>query len=234
MIKPIEDRNTYLRRNGCAFALHKIEQQGTYTSTLEFDYLHSQGKYNVQAQIQILATYTVQLASFPGPPPLVCNYCMTFKLVLARNCKCDFKGHVIIKHRQLESLIGTLNHACKVVRCGRSFLRRMLDLLHGVPAPPMRPCLIRLNRAFRSDLMWWHTFGMGSPSYCPHPTSRNYRWHPTHRDPGAVVHGMVAIGSSYSGTLGPRMNVWRLSPLPSHPRAGRSPHRPEILTVRTD
>ena len=37
------------------------------------------------------------------------------------------------QRRDLESLIGVLNHACKVVRGGRSFLRRMLDLLHGVP-----------------------------------------------------------------------------------------------------
>ena len=132
-------------------------------------------RYKCTCTNKILAMYTVQLASFPGSPPLVCNYCMTFKLVLARNCKCDFKSHVIIKRRQLESLIGTLNHACKVVRCGRSFLRRMLNLLHGVPAPPMRLYLIRLNRAFRSDLMWWHTFAMAwngvsfllSPSYLP-------------------------------------------------------------------
>ena len=66
----------------------------------------------------------------------------------------------VCERRQLESLIGTLNHACKVVRCGRSFLRRMLDLLHRAPAPAVRPYLIRLNRAFRSDLMWWHTFAM--------------------------------------------------------------------------
>ena len=31
---------------------------------------------------------------------------------------------------ELESLVGLLNHACKVVRPGRSFLRRMIDLLH--------------------------------------------------------------------------------------------------------
>ena len=35
-------------------------------------------------------------------------------------------------HNELESLIGVLNHACKVVRPGRSFLRRMIDLLHAV------------------------------------------------------------------------------------------------------
>ena len=31
--------------------------------------------------------------------------------------------------RELESLIGILNHACKVIRPGRSFLRKMIDLL---------------------------------------------------------------------------------------------------------
>ena len=60
--------------------------------------------------------------------------------------------------RDLESLIGVLNHACKVVRCGRSFLRRMLDLLHGVPMHPLCPHPIRLNRAFRSDFAWWRLF----------------------------------------------------------------------------
>ena len=43
---------------------------------------------------------------------------------------------------ELESLIGLLNHACKVVRLGRSFLRRMIDLLHAVR--PSQP-IIRLN-----------------------------------------------------------------------------------------
>ena len=58
----------------------------------------------------------------------------------------------------LESLAGLLNHACKVVRAGRSFLRRMLDLLHTVPMHPLRPHPIRLNRGFRSDLAWWRLF----------------------------------------------------------------------------
>ena len=62
--------------------------------------------------------------------------------------------------RELESLVGLLNHACKVVRAGRSFLRRMLDLLHygtsrnrcGGRTP------IRLNTGFRADLAWWQSF----------------------------------------------------------------------------
>ena len=60
--------------------------------------------------------------------------------------------------QELESLLGTLDHACKVVRSGRCFLRRMRDLLHGVPRVPSHTRPIRLNRAFRSDLAWWRTF----------------------------------------------------------------------------
>jgi hypothetical protein len=70
--------------------------------------------------------------------------------------------------RELESLIGLLNHASKVVRSGRSFLRRMLDLLHGVPS---RPHPIRLNKEFRSDLAWWRLFAAAwnGVSFLPPP-----------------------------------------------------------------
>ena len=34
----------------------------------------------------------------------------------------------------------------------------MIDLLYSVPAHPMQPHPIRLNREFRSDLAWWRTF----------------------------------------------------------------------------
>ena len=76
----------------------------------------------------------------------------------------------VCERRQLESLVGTLNHACKVVRCGRSFLRRMLDLLKGSPVRPRHPFQIRLNRAFRSDLIWWRMFAKswnGVSFLCP-------------------------------------------------------------------
>ena len=73
--------------------------------------------------------------------------------------------------RELESLIGLLNHACKVVCSGRSFLRRMIDLLHSVPMHPLRPHPIRLNREFRSDLAWWRLFvsQWNGVSYLPPP-----------------------------------------------------------------
>ena len=59
--------------------------------------------------------------------------------------------------RELESLVGTLQHACKVIRPGRSFLRRAIALL-GVAKQPFHH--IRLNQEFRSDLLWWKTFAL--------------------------------------------------------------------------
>ena len=38
--------------------------------------------------------------------------------------------------RELESLVGLLNHAYKVVRAGQSFLRRMIDCFTHAPALP--------------------------------------------------------------------------------------------------
>ena len=60
--------------------------------------------------------------------------------------------------RELESLVGLLNHACKVVHSGWSFLRCMLDLFHTVPMHPLKLHPIHLNRGFRSDLTWWCLF----------------------------------------------------------------------------
>ncbi len=60
--------------------------------------------------------------------------------------------------KELESLIDILNHACKVVRPGRSFLRRMIDLLHATHRPPASKVPIRLSQGFRADLAWWREF----------------------------------------------------------------------------
>ena len=57
--------------------------------------------------------------------------------------------------RQILSLVGTLQHATKVVRPGRSFVSRMYSTaakLHEMYY------ITRLNKAFRSDPIWWHSF----------------------------------------------------------------------------
>ena len=75
--------------------------------------------------------------------------------------------------KELESLVGLLNHACKVVRAGRSFLRRMIDLLHSGPhvSRARGGTPIRLNMEFRADLAWWRTFivDWNGTSFLPTP-----------------------------------------------------------------
>ena len=63
------------------------------------------------------------------------------------------------RRQQLESLIGTLQHACRVVKPGRAFLRRAIDLLRN-PGATKGHHHLRLNREFRADLQWWNTFAV--------------------------------------------------------------------------
>ena len=53
------------------------------------------------------------------------------------------------------SLVGLLQHACKVVRPGRSFMSRMYSTATKLKHLSH---FTRLNKNFRSDLYWWHTF----------------------------------------------------------------------------
>ena len=57
--------------------------------------------------------------------------------------------------RELLSLIGQLQHACRVVPPDRSFLRRIINL--STTAKELRHH-IHLNAGCRSDLQWWSTF----------------------------------------------------------------------------
>ena len=60
--------------------------------------------------------------------------------------------------RDLQFLVGHLNHVCKVVRPGQSFLRRIIDLLQVSLARRHRASAVRLNLGFRSDMAWWTEF----------------------------------------------------------------------------
>ena len=57
--------------------------------------------------------------------------------------------------RLVQSLIGLLSHACKVIRPGRSFLRCLIDLSSKVSNLDH---FVRLNQSARSDLEWWFQF----------------------------------------------------------------------------
>ena len=78
----------------------------------------------------------------------------------------DMADSKVPTRKELESLVELLNHACKVVHPGCTFLRRMIDLLVATGSTAPQHHHIRLKREFWADLAWWHTFirpwnGMG-------------------------------------------------------------------------
>ena len=66
-----------------------------------------------------------------------------------------WRGRKSCVKRELQSLVGSLQHACKVVRPGRSFMRRMHELLKRTKRESDH---IRLNKEIRADIEWWHAF----------------------------------------------------------------------------
>ena len=54
--------------------------------------------------------------------------------------------------KELQSLIGSLYFACKVVPPGRPFLQRMIDLTRNIKKPHHH---IKLNAGFYKDLQMW-------------------------------------------------------------------------------
>ncbi len=82
----------------------------------------------------------------------------TDKLAHLQHLLQDWEERRSCTRKELESLVGHLNHACKVVLSGRSFLRQMINLLHAVKFPTHCSSRIQLNRGFQSDLAWWQEF----------------------------------------------------------------------------
>ena len=66
-----------------------------------------------------------------------------------------WQTHRACTKRELLSLIGVLQHAVTIVRPGRCFLRHMIDSACRVAQLHHH---IRLDRGFRSDVMWWLEF----------------------------------------------------------------------------
>ena len=77
------------------------------------------------------------------------------KLARIKDTLSTWLGKKKATKREILSLVGLLQHATKVVRCGRTFVGRMYAAAAKVKKLHF---FTRLNREFRSDLMWWHTF----------------------------------------------------------------------------
>ena len=57
--------------------------------------------------------------------------------------------------RELESLVGRLSHASRVVKPGKTFMRHLFEALTGTRQAHHH---VRLSSSIRSDIRWWHTF----------------------------------------------------------------------------
>ena len=77
------------------------------------------------------------------------------KLLKLRALLAQWHGKTKVKKRELLSLIGFLSFACKVVRPGRMFLRRLIELSTSVASLEF---YVTLNSEARLDLEWWRTF----------------------------------------------------------------------------
>ena len=66
-----------------------------------------------------------------------------------------FKNRTRATKKQIQRLCGVIAHCAKVVRGGRTFSRRIIDLLGGLSAENPR---IRLSEEFMLDLHWWISF----------------------------------------------------------------------------
>ena len=81
--------------------------------------------------------------------------------------------------RQLLSFIGKLAHAAKIVKPGRTFLRRMLDVAHSVNDLNH---YVKLKSDFKSDLAWWECFlehwnGLSMMESLHHKQAPSAVWH---------------------------------------------------------
>ena len=59
-----------------------------------------------------------------------------------------------VSRRELESLVGLLSFAAKVVVPGRAFLRRLFRVLSYTS----HISIIRIDSSMKADLTWWNTF----------------------------------------------------------------------------
>ena len=100
------------------------------------------------------------------------------------------------KKREILSLVGSLQHATKVVCHGRAFVSRMYST-----AAKLRKLHFntRLNVEFHSDLCWWHTF------LADWNGLRLFRWDDEHWSPDHLIQTdaswSVGLRSLLAGSL---------------------------------
>ena len=73
------------------------------------------------------------------------------RLAIAKRLVKDCLGRRTMKVRELMSVVGSLQFCAQVVRPGRLFLRRLYDLMAGLPMHHH----VHIDAEARKDLLWW-------------------------------------------------------------------------------
>ena len=153
------------------------------------------------------------------------------KLARLRATLAEWNGKRNASKHELQVLLGFLSHAASVVRPGRVFLRRLIDI---AKKPRLASQRVRLNLDCRADLAWWSTFigewngialfpclpagptlisdasgTWGCGAYCEASLSWfQYQWHQSWAGVNIAVKELVPIlvsaavwGSSWRGTV---------------------------------
>ena len=67
----------------------------------------------------------------------------------------EFSSKKVASKKELQRLAGNLAHCATIVRAGRTFSRRIINLVKGFPTKYDR---IRLSNEFFADIRWWTSF----------------------------------------------------------------------------
>ena len=80
------------------------------------------------------------------------------KLANLRTLLRSWRGRKACGKRELLTLIGSMSHALRAVKPGRSYTRRLIEV---AAATKQLDQFVRLNREARADIEWWHVFAVG-------------------------------------------------------------------------
>lgn len=153
-----------LESQGVSFLLHYLDD---FLTTGSPNSRECQQNLHMIIQVCQMLNIPLALEKVEGP-----STCLEFLGILLDSCRMearlpneklfrirhtvrDWLGKKNATKRQILSLVGLLQHAVKVVRPGRIFVRRMYSVAAKVRELDY---YTRLNREFHSDLYWWHTF----------------------------------------------------------------------------
>ena len=122
------------------------------------------------------------------------------KLERARALLADFADKKRVTLLDLQSLIGFLGFACKVIVPGRAFLRRLINLTLGVTNPR---CSVKLNAEARRDIRAWLLFleSYNGVSVLPSPDFTDSKTLHLYTDAsGSIGFGAVLGNRWFNGT----------------------------------